>query len=174
MEVNEQIVEQYLKMKGWFYLTDISFKVPRNYSNIDLLAYNPKNKKYYDIEVKYRSAFTISGAKIENDDSINKFICQLTRNERKEKISEIIDNNDVIKVFITTRQLFGKSEDKNKKIEDYFVNSIMKKGYECQIWYFDDIIPEIFKNLKTSGRYNSELMQTIRLIKTYVKQKNYN
>ena len=44
MEVNEKIVKEYIKLvKGWFYMTDISFPVPHNYSNIDLLAYDHKN-----------------------------------------------------------------------------------------------------------------------------------
>jgi hypothetical protein len=50
MEVNEEIIEQYLKfVKGWFYISDISFPVPHNYSNIDLLAFDPKTGCYYDI-----------------------------------------------------------------------------------------------------------------------------
>ena len=40
-------------------MTDIVYKVPNNYSNIDILAYSPKENLYYDIEVKFRSAFVI-------------------------------------------------------------------------------------------------------------------
>jgi hypothetical protein len=46
MEVNEEIIEQYLKLvKEWFYVRDISFPVARNYSNIDLLAFDAKRRR---------------------------------------------------------------------------------------------------------------------------------
>ena len=54
-EINEEILLQYLKIvKKWFAIVDIPFKVQRNYSNIDILAYDPENDRYYDFEVKYR------------------------------------------------------------------------------------------------------------------------
>ena len=60
MDGNEEIVEQYLKIvKKWFCMTDIVYQVPRNWGNIDILAYDPNSKLYYDIEVKFRSAFKI-------------------------------------------------------------------------------------------------------------------
>lgn len=60
-EVNEEILEQYLKIKKrWFYVGDISFAVPHNYSNIDVLAFDPLGNAFYDCEVKYRSAFSLT------------------------------------------------------------------------------------------------------------------
>ena len=80
MDVNEEIVIQYIKLiKKWFYMTDISFEVPHNYSNIDLLAYDPENNKYYDIEVKYRSAFSLTLKDMNENAEFLKFVYQLLR-----------------------------------------------------------------------------------------------
>jgi hypothetical protein len=164
MEVNEKIVEEYIKLiKEWFYMTDISFNVPQNYSNIDLLAYDHKNDIYYDMEIKYRSAYYMSKT---NTEDFDKYINQLTRNERKKKIIEIIGKNKtVIKVFITTKKLFGKTDENEKR----FIAALKKRKYIGEVWYFDDIIPELYHALEEKGRYNTELTQTIRLIKTYIK-----
>lgn len=168
MDVNEEIIEQYLKIiKKWFYMTDISFKVPHNYSNIDLLAYAPKTRRYYDIEVKFRSAFTISLTNIKKDKDFAKFINQFLKSERHKEIEKIIGRQNLTKVFITTYKLFGKSKSKREKIEKEFKKRILKNGFKSEIWYFDEILPELVQNTVLNGKYNTELLQTIRLLKTY-------
>lgn len=172
MDVNEEIIIQYVKLiKKWFYMTDISFQVPHNYSNIDLLAYDPANKKYYDIEVKYRSAFTLSLTNIKKDKEFTRFVNQFLRPERAKKTKEIIGNKKPTKVFVTTHRLFGKTKKKREQIEQEFKKKILKKGFDCEIWYFDDIIPKIFDSVEKTGRHNTELIQTIRFIKTFIGDK---
>jgi len=171
MEVNERIVEEYLKtVKGWFYISDIPFEVPHNYSNIDILAYDPKKNIYYDIEVKYRSAFKMSRNDIEKEDGeFYRLLNQFLRPEREKKIEEIIgENHKPIKIFVTTRQYFGKT---HNGIEKALKSKLKEHYYESDIWYFDDIISELYKQTEKAGRYNSELLQTIRLIKTYIPDK---
>lgn len=168
MDVNEEILEQYLKIvKGWFCMTDISYKVPNNYSNIDILAYDPKENLYYDIEVKFRSAFVIPLSSFDTNSEVEKFIHQLTRKERSDKIQELI-NGQAKKLFVTTYQLFGQNEVKRKEIESKFIRLVESKGFKCEIMYFDEIIPELIEHTSIRGRYNTQLMQTIRLIKTYL------
>jgi len=171
MEVNERIVEEYLKkVKGWFYMTDIPFKVPNNYSNIDILAYDPKENIYYDIEVKYRSAYKIPKTDLEKGDGeLNRFVNQFLRDEREDKIKEIIgESQKVIKIFVTTSQCFGKTDN---MIEEAFKSKLKDRDYDSEVWYFDKIIPELYEQTEEKGRYNSELLQTIRLIKTYIPKK---
>jgi hypothetical protein len=172
MDVNEEIIAQYLQtIKKWFYMSDIAFKVPHNYSNIDLLAYSPEEDKYYDIEVKFRSAYTISQKNLENDTDFNKYVEQLIKPERQDAIKSIIGNRPITKIFVTTHSLFGKSIVKRKQIEKEMKDRLQKFGFESEIWYFDEIIPHIYEKIEKSGRYNTELMQTIRLIKTYTDDK---
>jgi len=164
MEVNEKIVEEYIKLiKEWFYMTDISFPVPYNYSNIDILAYDHINDIYYDMEIKYRSAYHMSTS---NEEELERHINQMVRMERKNKLEEIIGTNkNLIKVFITTKKHFGKTDENEKR----FIAALKKEGYKSEIWYFDDLIPELYHALEKRGHYNTELTQTIRLIKTYIK-----
>ncbi|SRR5260221_13131206 len=169
---NEEIVIQYIKLiKKWFYMTDISFKVPHNYSNIDLLAYDPIKRKYYDIEVKYRSAFTISLTNIKKDKEFSKFVNQFLRPERAKKTKEIIGEKRPTKIFVTTYRLFGRTKNKREQIETEFKKKILKKGYDCETWYFDEIMQKIFDSVEITGRHNTELIQTIRFIKTFISDK---
>lgn len=168
MEVNEEILEQYLKVvKKWFYIGDVPFKVPHNYSNIDVLGYNPKNRKYYDFEVKYRSAFSLS-----NNASSIKFLCDQFKKyhkQREKKLKEFTGNNATIKVLVTTYKMLGKSSDKRKDMEKKFHKKMSSVGYKSEIWYFDEMIPLLVKHVDKSGRYNTQLLQTIRMLKTYNK-----
>ena len=172
MEVNERIVEEYLKtIKGWFCMTDIPFEVPSNYSNIDILAYDPNDNKYYDIEDKFRSVYQISKNDFEKEDGeFHRFLFQFSRTEREQTIEKIIGKRKVTKVFVTTRRLFGK----NDTIKNEFINRLVQKGYDAEVWFFDDIIPCLYNQINIKGRYNSELNQTLRLMKTYLPNETNN
>jgi hypothetical protein len=172
-EVNEQIITHYLQeVKGMLYMNDISFKVPRNYSNIDILAYNPKKNIYYDIEVKYRSQYTFPdkdrNGKSKNSVELEKAIKQLTLKQRTKKIEEIIGKKEVIKVLVVTRHSFG-GDKKRASLENKFNQTLLKKGFNSEIWYFDDKIKDLYENIEMKGRHNNEFSQIIRMIRTYIK-----
>ena len=163
-DVNEEILAQYLKVvKKWFYVEDISFQVPRNYSNIDLLAFNPGSRKHYDFEVKYRSAYTLPKKEIHYlADQFLKYDKQ-----RKAKIEEFIGTEvPIVKVIVTTYQMLGKAT-KRKEMENKFIQTMKSNNYEAQIWYFDNIVPELVNSISNKGRYNTQLLQTIRMLKSY-------
>lgn len=165
-EVNEEILLQYLKVvKRWFAMVDIPFKVPQNYSNIDILAYDPVNDRYFDFEVKYRSAYSLTN----NADSINWMSGQFDKykKEREKKISEFIGRRKTTKVLTTTYKMLGMSASKRNEMERRFKNNMQKLGYKSAIWYFDEIIPILVDNIEITGRYNTELLQTIRMLKVY-------
>jgi hypothetical protein len=167
-EVNEEILEQYLKVvKKWFYIGDITFTVPHNYSNIDVLGFDPIAKKYYDFEVKFRSAFSLT------NDGEGKGISYLVdqfekyKDQREEKIREFIGRSKTIKVVVTTKKMLGKSEAKRSEMETTFHNKMKALGYKSEIWYFDDMIPTLVERVDVKGRYNTQLLQTIRMLKIY-------
>ena len=165
-EVNEEILEQYLKVvKKWFYIGDIPFTVPNNYSNIDVLGYNPKNKKYYDFEVKFRSAFSLPN----NAKSIKWLTDQFHKyqKQRSEKLKEYIGNKKSIKIIVTTHKMLGKSIAKRSQMEENFIKKMTHLGYHSGIWYFDDMIPSLADRVAEKGRYNTQLLQTIRMLKIY-------
>lgn len=174
-DVNEEIVIQYIKLvKQWLYVSDIPFRVPKNYSNIDILAYDPKDKKYYDIEVKYRSAFTIPATNRNGRNVSKKSVLPYTKqfvkySTRNKAMKNFCHNKKPIKLLVTTQKMFGKSEKKRKQIESAFKSALKKRGYHhSQVWYFDDIIPTLYKTVSKEGRHNTELLQTIRMIKVYI------
>ena len=167
-EVNEEILEQYLKVvKKWFYIGDIPFIVPRNYSNIDVLGYDPVKKQYFDFEVKFRSAFSLS----DNDTDFEYLVDQFDKykEQRDAKIKEYIGSVKTTKVVVTTFKMLGKSLSKRQSMELKFHTRMKKLGYKSEIWYFDYMIPELIENVTVNGRYNTQLLQTIRMLKIYQK-----
>jgi hypothetical protein len=178
-DVNEEIVAQYLKLvKKWLYAVDISFIVPQNYSNVDLLAFDPASGTYYDIEVKYRSAFTIPATDRNGNDISNSSVQWLVEQftgypEREKVIKQYTNNQRTTKVLVTTKQMMGKKNAKRKKLEAAFKKGLAKAGFRnSEIWYFDEMIPEIVDQVGMEGRYNTELLQTIRMLKVYGSQRN--
>lgn len=165
-EVNEEILEQYLKVvKRWFYIGDIPFTVPHNYSNIDVLGYDPIADQYYDFEVKFRSAFSLTN----DGEAIGYLVDQFEkyRTQREEKIREFIGRKKTIKVVVTTKKMLGKSEAKRSAMEASFHKKMKSLRYKSQLWYFDDMIPELVGQVEVKGRYNTQLLQTIRMLKLY-------
>ena len=165
-EVNEEILLQYLKVvKKWFAIADIPFKVPKNYSNIDILAYDPQNDGYFDFEVKYRSAYSLTN----DSESIKWMSGQFDKYKeaREKKIAEFVGRRRTTKIIATTYKMLGMSKDKREDMERKFKTKMKKLGYKSEIWYFDEIIPNLVDHIELKGRYNTELLQTIRMLKMY-------
>jgi hypothetical protein len=157
-DVNEEIVAQYLKLvRRWFYVPDISFAVPHNYSNVDLLAFDPNSDRYYDIEVKYRSRYTIAATDRKGN-----------RKERERAIERYTHKHKSTKVLVTTKQMMGKTPAKRERLESAFLSGLAKVGFnDAEVWYFDDMIPKIVECVGEAGRYDTELLQTIRMLKVF-------
>ena len=166
MDVNEEILEQYLKVvKNYFYIGDISFTVPSNYSNIDVLGYSQKDDKYYDFEVKYRSAYSLTNS----DEGIEYLIEQFSKykKEREDKLREFIGEKESIKVIVTTHTMLGKSLKKRTQMEKRFHKRMTEEGFESEIWYFDEMIPKLVDAVSLKGKHSTQLLQTIRMLKTF-------
>ena len=163
MDVNEEIVKEWLHIcKKQFTLESIRFKVygPKggsNYSDIDILAVD-KDGNFYDYEIKWRSVYSLNAT---DKESIDAFIKQVLRKERIEKIKEIIGEKTCKHIFITTKQLFGRSETKRKLIIEEFNKRNIK------IIFFEDIINELVAHIEIKGRYDSPILQTIRMLKYF-------
>jgi len=166
MEVNEEIIEQYLKLKKFFYIHDIKFKVygkkgGMNYSNIDFLAKDKKGN-LYDIEVKYRSRYKLTKGSDDSKEWISNLVKQLKREERKEKIKEYSIKKP-IKIIVSTYECFGRKKEARQGIEEMIKNKL--KGLQVEFWYFDEIIGYLKKSVDKYGRYDSPILQMIRLLK---------
>lgn len=163
MDVNEKIINEWLHLcKNQFTITNISFKVygPKggaNYSNIDILAVD-ENGNFYDYEVKYRSVYSIGTT---DKETIKSLIKQVTRKERVKRIKEIIGKKSYKKILVTTKIFFGKKEE---KIEG-FIKKFQK--HKIEVLFFDNVIPELVKKITILGRYDSETLQIIRMMKQF-------
>jgi len=155
MDVNEKIVTEWLYLcKNQFTIANIPFKVfgPKggsNYSNIDILATDKKGN-FYDYEIKWRARSGIMSTDIQT------FIKQMIRKERILKIKEIIGNVPYIKTFITTKLLFGRKE--KEIVSKFNVSGI-------DVIFFEDIIQELVHRIDILGRYDSQVLQIIRMLK---------
>lgn len=165
-EVNEEILEQYLKVKKhWLYAGDIPFKVKHNYSNIDVLGFDPEADAYYDFEVKYRSAFSLTNDGKSIDYLVDQF--DKYRDEREAKLLEFTHGKPTTKIVVTTYKMLGMSKSKRTAMEKAFHTKMKALGFKSEIWYFDEMIPELVKCVDEAGRYNTQLFQTIRMLKVY-------
>ena len=78
-----------------------------------------------------------------------------------------IKGKRTVKVIVTTHKMLGKSLKKRSEMEKRFKDKMSNAGFESKIWYFDDIIPNLVKSVEEKGRYNTQLLQTIRMLKIY-------
>ena len=157
MDVNEEIVEKWLNVcKNQFTITNIKFKGVRGWPDIDILAVDT-NGLYYDYEIKWRSAASIGAT---DKEKIPSLIHQVLRNERADKIKEIIGNKKIKHIFITTKHFFG-SEKKRKIVEAEFTRK------DIEVLYFEGIIRELVDKVSIKGRYDSPILQTIRMLKYF-------
>lgn len=52
-------------------------------------------------------------------------------------------------------------------MEERFHRKMKRLGYDSEVWYFDEMIPKLVDTVETNGRYNTQLLQTIRMLKVY-------
>jgi hypothetical protein len=163
MDVNEEIVREWLHLcQSQFTIDDINFKVygPKggsNYSNIDLLAVDAQGR-YYDYEIKWRSVYSIGATA---DETPEWLVTQMTRKERVEKIQTIIGNHDCKRILVTSKTFFGKSVQKRAKHTEFF------RSHGIEIVYFEDIVSDLIGKVSLNGRYNSMLLQIVRMLKQF-------
>ena len=129
------------------------------------MVYAPLTDQYYDFEVKFRSAYSLP-----NDGNAIGYLAEQFekyRAQREEKLREFIGQRETIKVIVTTKTMVGKSEGKRSEMEASFHEKMRKLKYKSELWYFDDMIPELVNRVEVKGRYNTQLLQTIRMLKLY-------
>lgn len=175
LEANKEIAAQYITHKRkWLIASDISYPIPGDYSNIDILAFDPKTNRYYDIEIKYRqpSIKSATNQKIESTktESIQWIVDEFRHTPgRLVAICDYIGTNQCTKILITTKHYFGTTSKKRTLLENAFFNEMAKSEFaNSEIWYFENIIPELVETISTDGVHNTLLLQVIRLLKTYI------
>ena len=156
MDVNEEIVKEYFELVENC-IVRASIEYGRYHSAIDLLAVD-KIGNVKDIEVKWKSRIVIEDSD-KKQNGYYHIINQLKNKKRDEIIKELIGKLPTEKILVTTKHFFSKS-----KLE-YWKNRF--KEQNIQVLFFDDIIPKLVKEIKTKGKYDSPVLQTIRMLKYF-------
>lgn len=158
MDVNEKIVEEWARLcRRQFTITNIRYRVPRGYGDIDILAFDTDGK-LYDYEVKWRSVPWVGTTPQE---TVEALVHQLLRKERTEAIQRIAGRAPDFRVLITPRGMLEANRKQHKKLISEFE--------ECKIGiiYFEDVLADLVKEVRLKGRYDSEITQVIRMLKSF-------
>jgi len=60
------------------------------------------------------------------------------------------------------------NEESRIKMEQDFKREMRKCRFSSsKIWYFDEIIPQLVNYVSEKGRHNTQLLQTIRMLKIF-------
>jgi hypothetical protein len=156
MDVNEKIISTWLTHHKYFVMDNIYFG--QFHQDIDLLAVNLSSKELLDIEVKVRTGSTKISDNDNKQNGFKHFVGQLNSQERGNKIKEIIGDLNgfrIRKLFITTRSLLGKV---NNKI---WIDRFLQEGIEVK--FIEEIISELEELAKGLSLSKNEVIQILRL-----------
>ncbi|OQY01370.1 MAG: hypothetical protein B6I20_07760 [Bacteroidetes bacterium 4572_117] len=169
MEINEEFIkEYYTKVKRCFVNENVIYRMQVNrkdgksigsWSDIDILAFEPKTKTILDIEVKYRHSTNFHKGN-DKTSSIYKVIENFSKPSRINCIKNYNpDNFEVKRIFITNRKAF------TEKSRAEFVNLLATDNIE--VIYFEKIISALKKHYKKhSDKMTSVIGQMFRLLET--------
>lgn len=151
VEVNEEIVCKWLEeVKGFFVVTDVKYRVPRGWSDIDIIAYNPITNDVWVLEVKGWHTETIYPSYARYVEPLNPTSLAEIRNKL---------GNRKFKRVLVVSELSVKSRNKT-------LQAFKQKGID-DIVEFDKILQELIDTIDVHKSYDSEVLQTLRLLKIY-------
>ncbi len=156
MDVNEKIVTSWLQNKSFFTINSIYYGQYHN--DIDILAINLKQKVIWDCEIKVRTGSTMISDNNNKQNGFNHFLSTFNDAKRSDKIFEYIDNQySISKKFITTRSLFGKTEENQNKWFKRF------KDNNIDVIYFDEVMKELSNFSIKTKKSTDEIIQVLKL-----------
>lgn len=161
MDVNEKIVEEWVRRcKRQFTIINIHFKVtgPKggsNYSDIDILGLDAKGN-VYDYEIKWRSTPWVGTTQKE---TLEALAGQLLRKERTREIQNITGKKPDHRILITPKLMLEASRKRYEKLLAEF------KKESIEIIFFETVLDELILSVNSKGRYDSEILQLIRMFR---------
>jgi hypothetical protein len=158
VEVNEEIIRQYLELQGFFVKNDVKYfqekaktgKKGSGWSDIDLLAIHPDGRRYL-IEVKGWHTEWFTGSYFDKKEP---YINNLAR----EETTKLFRSED-FKTILVVPAIGPKSQESVLKLAK-------EEGID-DIWEFKEILKELIRNVQENISYDSEVLQVIRLLKVY-------
>jgi len=164
-DVNEEIVRQYFELEGYFVQTDVLYLKPKGqtgkkssgYGDIDLIVTNPRTGDKAIVGVTGWHTERITPSYVEDwGDRLFSFVSPLALR----KATHVLGTRKFKKILVVSR--LG-SKEISKRI---FVQKAKKRGVN-EIIEFPTILKKLIKLIKTKPSYDSEVLQTLRLLKIY-------
>jgi hypothetical protein len=166
-DVNEEIVRQYFELKGYFVQTDVLYLKPKGktgkessgYGDIDLVVINPKTGDKAIVGVSGWHRERITPSYVEGwEGRLFSHLHPLAL----EKACEVLSckSKDFRKILVISRM--GSKEESRKEFEQ----KARQQGID-EIIEFPTILKELISLTKTEPSYDSEVLQTLRLLKIY-------
>ena len=165
VDVNEEIVRKYFELKGFLVQTNIQYlkrkeetgKKSSGYGDIDLIITNPKTGEKAVVGVSGWHTERITPSYVRDwGHRLFGFLNKLAL----DKATEILGSEDFRKVLVIS-QLGAKKESRDK-----FLEEAHKLGVD-EVIGFPTILKELISMVKTEPSYDSEVLQTLRLLKIY-------
>jgi Nuclease-related domain len=158
VEVNEEIVKQYLELKGYFVMTDTKYLKPKEetgkkssgWGDVDILAIHPNGSKYL-IEVKgwHMESFTPSYFGLE----------PYVDTWARKKAEEIFHSKE-FKTVLVVPEIGSRSQQR--------VTELAKAEGIDEIWDFPTILKYLINHVELNIDYDSEVLHMIRILKQYL------
>lgn len=164
-DVNEEIVRQYFELKGYFVQTDVLYLKPKGktgkkssgYGDIDLIILNPRTGDKAIVGVSGWHRERVTPSYVEGWEG--RLFSHLHPLALK-KASEVLSSKDFRKILVISRM---GSKEKSRKV---FEQKAYQQGID-EIIDFPTILKELIRLIKTEPSYDSEVLQTLRLLKIY-------
>lgn len=169
-DVNEEIVRKYFELKGYLVRTNVKFlkkkevtgKKSSGYGDIDLAVINPNTGERAIVAVSGWHTERITPSYVRDwGHRLFGFLCEASL----DKAERVLGCKDFRKILIVS-QLGALQESKDK-----FIEEARKRGVDDVI-EFPKILKELIEEIEISQSYDSEVLQTIRLLKRYDFLKN--
>jgi len=165
VDVNEEIVRKYFELQGYFVQADVLYLKPKErtgkkssgYGDIDLIITNPKtgDRAIVGVSGWHTERITPSYAK-DWAQRLFGFAGRLAL----EKAAEVLGDKKFRKILVVSR--LGTTENSRTR----FVEEVRKLGID-QVIEFPTILQDLINTIETRINYDSEVLQTLRLLKTY-------
>jgi len=165
VDANEEIVKRYFELKGYFVMTDVKYfkskewtgKKSSGYGDIDLIVINPTTGDKAVVAVSGWHTERITPSYV-RDWGWRLF--SFLDEDAVEKATQVLGTRNFRKILIVSQ--LGAKEDSREK----FLEEARKRGID-EVLEFPQILKELINMVEVKPSYDSEALQTIRLLKKY-------
>lgn len=153
VEVNEEIVCKWLEeVKGFFVVTNVKYRVPQGWSDIDIIALHPITLEAWVLQVKGWHMETIYPYYAKDFGQLSQKALTAIRNK--------LGNRKFKRILVAPKL------SKNVRTRHRTLQEFKKKGID-DIVDFKTILQELIIKINIHKSYDNRVLQTLRLLKIY-------